>query len=93
MNAASKRHLALLHTLPCVVHLNCYAMRWPAMEAHHLEFVRGAHSEFATVPLCRQCHGELHQARRRKFYLAHKLTDLKLMAWTVRLIEESLYGR
>ena len=92
MSAASKRHLALLHTLPCVVHLNCYAMRRPATDAHHLEIVRGAHSEFATVPLCQSCHIDLHEARRRAFYLAHKLTDLKLISWTIQLIEEALNG-
>ena len=90
MNTAGKRHFALLHTLPCVVHLNRYDQRVPAQEAHHLEVVRGEHSTFAIIPLCRQCHLELHESRRRAFYLAHKLSDVKLMAWGVQLIEEAL---
>ena len=90
MSAAGTRHLALLHTLPCVVCLFCYDQRVLAEEAHHLEVVRGEHSTFATIPLCRQCHLELHESRRRAFYLAHKLSDVKLMAWGVQLIEEAL---
>lgn len=91
MSASSTRWLALVHRLPCVVCLNCYAQRVPAEEAHHLEFVRGLHSDFATVPLCKGCHDGLHQARRRAFYLTHKLDDVKLLAWTNRAIEHLLW--
>jgi len=87
MSAASKRHLATIHTLPCVVHLKCYGRRVRADEAHHLEFVRGEHSAFATVPACKSCHDELHKLRRRAFYRAHKLDDVKLLAWTIELLE------
>ena len=90
MSVASKRHLALLHTLPCVICANCYGTSKRAEEAHHLEFVRGEHSTFVTIPLCKICHDSIHHLRRRPFYLAHKLSDLKLMAWTVQLIEEAL---
>ena len=89
MSAASKRHLALLHTLPCVVCLNFYGLRRPAQEAHHIESVRGAHSDFATVPLCKSCHDGLHASRRRVFYSAHKLDDVKLLALTVKAITEA----
>ena len=87
--ASEKRHLALLHRLSCVVCLNCYGLRRPAQEAHHLEFTRGDHSTFATVPLCKQCHDALHHDHRRAFYLAHRIDDVKLLAWTIRLIEEA----
>ena len=89
MSAAGERHLALLHTLPCVVCLECYGRRTPSDEAHHVESVRGAHSNFATVPLCRSCHKELHARRRRPFYTAHKLDDVKLLALTIKLIQEA----
>lgn len=87
MSAAAKRHLSKIHTLPCVVCLNCYGQRKNADEAHHLEAYRGDHSDFATVPLCKDCHDSLHAQHRRAFYNAHKLDDVKLMAWTVQLLE------
>lgn len=62
----------------------------PAHEAHHLEAYRGSHSAFATVPLCKDCHDELHRRRRRPFYLAHKVDDVTLLAWTIMLIEEEV---
>jgi hypothetical protein len=83
-------YLALLHQLPCVVCLNCYGRRVRADEAHHLEFVRGGHSDFASIPLCKACHNGLHRDRRRAFYLAHKLSDVKLLAWTIKLVAEYL---
>lgn len=86
---SAQRHLAKVHTLPCVVHRVCYGQTVKATEAHHLEFVRGPHSDFATVPVCESCHDELHEARRRAFYLAHKLDDVKLLAWTIKLLEVS----
>lgn len=86
VTVASKKHLAVVHTLPCVVHLNCYGEKKNADEAHHLEFVRGVHSDFATIPVCESCHDELHEMRRRAFYRAHKLSDVKLLAWTIRLL-------
>lgn len=91
MSAASKRYLGLIHRLPCVVCLNCYGQHKNAEEAHHLESVRGPHSDFATVPLCQACHTELHGSRRRPFYLAHKLDDVKLLAWTAEQIEKLLW--
>ena len=82
MNA--REYLAHVHTLNCVVCLNCYGKNRPANEAHHVEHVRDAHSDFAAVPLCFTCHRSLHKSRRRGFYLAHKLSDVKLLAWTIK---------
>ena len=92
MSAASKRYLGLIHLLPCVVHRHCYGQIVKSDEAHHIEHVRGEHSDFATVPLCKACHDELHQSRRRAFYLAHKLDDVKLLAWTAQELEALLWG-
>lgn len=91
MSASSKRWLWLIHRLPCVVCRGRYGQLVPAVEAHHIEFVRGEHSDFATVPLCKACHDGLHHARRRAFYLTHKLDDVKLLAWTAREIEHLLW--
>ena len=84
----SREHLARIHELNCAVCRFCYGKFRPAQEAHHIEVVRGDHSDYATVPLCRQCHGELHEARRRAFYNAHKLDDVKLLAWTIKMLGE-----
>lgn len=86
MSAAGKRHLARIHELPCVVCQHCYGQVVPAEEAHHLEYTRGTHSDFATVPLCKMCHGGLHESRRRSFYAAHKLNDVRLLAWTIEAL-------
>lgn len=83
---SAKSYLALIHRLNCVVCANSYGRVRLADEAHHIESVRGSHSDFATVPLCHDCHTELHQSRRRAFYLAHKLDDVRLLAWTAEQI-------
>ncbi len=81
-----KTHLALIHELPCVVHLKCYGTKVNAEEAHHLEWDRDEHSDYATIPLCKSCHDSMHHKHRRPFYIAHKLTDVKLLAWTIELL-------
>ena len=78
-----REYLSLLHELNCVVCANCYGKNRPATDAHHLESIRGNHSDFAAVPLCRDCHVELHAASRRAFYRSHKLDEIKLLAWTI----------
>ena len=91
MTAASSRYLGLIHRLPCVVCLNCYGWHRKADEAYHIEFDRGEHSDFATVPLCESCHDSMHHLRRRAFYRAHKLDDVKLLAWTAQAMERLLW--
>ena len=83
----AQSHLSRIHTLPCVVHWAYYGQLVSMDEAHHLESVRGEHSDYATIPLCKSCHDELHASRRRAFYAAHKTDDLKLLAWTIKLLE------
>ena len=77
-------HYARIHRLPCIVCLHCYGRRVNCDEAHHLEIVRGAHSAYAVVPLCKSCHDEMHENRRRSFYRAHKIDDIRLLAWTIK---------
>jgi len=88
MSAAGKRHLARIHTLHCVVCLNVAGEGRSADEAHHIEFVRGDHSDFATIPLCRACHEELHRLHRKPYYLRHRVDDVKLLAWTIQQLEQ-----
>ena len=84
---ATSKHLARIHTLPCVVCKFCYGRTVPAEEAHHIEAYRGDHSDYATIPMCQACHKDLHQRHRRAFYSAHNLDDVKLLAWTIKLLE------
>jgi hypothetical protein len=91
MSASSKRWLTLVHQLPCVVCKERHGISVPCEEAHHLESVRGEHSDFATVPLCAMHHRQLHRESRRAFYLAHKLDDVKLLAFTAREVERLLW--
>ena len=81
-----REYLSLVHELNCVVCANVYGKNRPASEAHHIESVRGDHSDFAVVPLCRDCHIELHAASRRTFNLRHKVDEIKLLAWTMELV-------
>lgn len=93
MSAAGKTYLALLHDLPCVVCWFSYAHHVRSDEAHHLESVRGEHSDFATVPLCKECHDTLHRRSRKAFYRSHKLDDVKMLAHTAELVQEHLRQR
>ena len=89
----AQEHLALIHELPCVVCLNNYGHRVNATEAHHLESYRHKDSNYATVPLCNDCHSLLHQMRRRPFYNLHHLDDVKILALTVKLIVNHLEAK
>ena len=85
----SHEHLARIHELNCVVCRFWYGKFRPAVEAHHLESVRGDHSEFAAIPLCADCHRGLHANRRRAFYRAHKgMSDVSLLAYTIKMLME-----
>jgi hypothetical protein len=75
-------YLARVHELPCVVCLNCKGLSVRCAEAHHVEAYRGDHSDFATVPLCKDCHDLLHQLHRKPFYSLYNIDDIKLLAWT-----------
>lgn len=90
VSAKGRIYMSLIHELPCVVHWFCYGKFVSCDEAHHIEYDRDEHSDHATVPLCYACHVSMHHMHRRPFYLAHKLTDVKLLAWTNELREHHL---
>ena len=86
---SAKDHLGRIHTLNCVVCRFWYGKFRPAQEGHHLEYQRGDHSDYATIPLCKDCHDALHGNRRRAFYLAHKgMSDVSLLAYTIKMLGE-----
>ena len=85
----SREHLARIHELNCVVCRFWYGKYRPCAECHHLEFVRGEHSGYAQIPLCKTCHDQMHKDRRRAFYRAHKgMSDVSLLAYTIKLLME-----
>ena len=83
-----KQYLARIHELHCVICKFCFGKYRPATEAHHLESYRGDHSDFATIPMCKDCHTLLHKIHRRAFYSGHNVDDVKLLAWTIKLLME-----
>lgn len=83
-----REHLSRIHELNCAVCRFSYGKFRPAHEAHHLQSVRDEFSDFLTVPLCHDCHAALHDSHRRAFHLAHKTDDLKLIAWTIKMLGE-----
>jgi hypothetical protein len=89
MSAAGKRHLSLIHELMCVICARRHERLRYCREAHHLEFDRDEHSDFAVVPLCKECHDLLHGMRRRAFYKFYRVDDIKLLAWTMQQIMET----
>ena len=86
MSASS--HLSSIHECNCVVCIFWHGKKRNCDEAHHLEWDRGPWSAWATIPLCKSCHDEMHQDRRRAFYRQHKgMSDVSLLARTIELLE------
>jgi hypothetical protein len=89
---SARDHLERVHEIPCVV---CVHMGLPAswpVHAHHLESVRDGTSDYATVSLCEQHHtgpNGIHGLSRRGFEARYKLTEIDLLAMTIRLLEKA----
>ena len=86
MSAAGKLHLARLHELPCVVTLYMEGRKEYGVVVHHLESIRDDLSDFAAVPMTEYWHKELHRLSRRGFETRTKLTDIDLLALTIKLL-------
>ena len=89
MTAAATRHLARLHELPCVVTLHMEGRIQHGVVVHHLESIRGVCSDFAAVPMTDWWHRELHRLSRAGFIRRTKLTDIDLLALTIKLLMEN----
>jgi hypothetical protein len=89
---SARDHLERVHEIPCVV---CTHMGMPPkypVHAHHLESVRDRLSDYATVSLCPDHHqgpNGVHGLSRRAFEARYKLTDIDLLAMTIRLLEKA----
>jgi hypothetical protein len=90
MSKDAKAHLAELHALPCVVCKYLHAKPQTSHTvAHHLESVRDANSDYAAVSICDECHRLLHHMSRRGFERFTKLTEIDLLALTIRAMREA----
>jgi hypothetical protein len=85
MNA--KEYVAYLHTLPCIATLLIEGKIVPAEEVHHIESIRDGLSDFAAIPLCTAYHrgaNGVHQLSRRGFERRYKLSEIDLLAATIK---------
>ena len=81
-----RAHLALLHTLPCVVTWAMEGRIVPCEVVHHPESVRDVMSDYAGIPLTDYWHKELHRLSRRGFETRTKLTEIDMLAHTIRFL-------
>lgn len=87
-------HLDRIRSIPCVVCMELGLGETPS-EAHHLESVRDGNSDYAAVPLCTEHHRGatgVHGLRRRGFEAMYKLTEIDLLALTIRGIVRGQRG-
>lgn len=83
-------YLQLIHTVPCVV---CTHMGLPQAGptfAHHVESVRDEHSDYAAAALCYDHHqgpNGVHTLSRGTFAMRYKLTNVDLIALTVKALD------
>lgn len=86
----SHPHLAKLHHLPCVVCKHMGVKQEKPTLAHHLEYVRDEDSDYAAVAICEfhhkgSGHG-IHDLSRSGFTMRYKLTEIDLMALTIKAL-------
>lgn len=82
MNA--REYLARVHDLPCVVCTHLGQGQDSPTVAHHVESVRDEDSHYAAVAICDAHHRLLHAKSRRGFLMLTKLTDVDLLALTIK---------
>lgn len=84
-----KQYLAAVRASPCVVCTLMGVEQSTPTEAHHVENVRDEDSDYATVSLCVDHHrgvGSVHGLSRKVFAMRYKLTDVDLMALTIKAV-------
>lgn len=89
MSAAA--HLERVRSLRCVVCTFMGMTQASPTEAHHVESVRDGLSDFATTALCHDHHqgpNGVHGLHRRAFEARYKLSDIDLVAMTIRLMDK-----
>lgn len=89
MSAAE--HLRRVRSLPCVVCAHMGMRQSTVTEAHHVESVRDGLSDFATAAVCTEHHSGpqgIHGLHRRAFEMRYRLSDVDLLAMTIRLLDK-----
>ena len=86
-------HLAMLHELPCAVTYALTGNKVPSEVAHHPETVRDDMSDYIAIPMTEAWHKHLHHLSRRGFERLTKLSEMDLLAFTVKLMGEHLARR
>lgn len=84
----ARDHLSRIHDLPCVVCTKRGQEQTTRTVAHHLESIRDENADYACVALCDSCHKTLHAMSRRTFQMQTKLTDIDMLALTIREMEK-----
>ena len=80
----------MLHQLPCAVTYALTGKRVPSEVVHHVESVRDSMSDFLGVPMTDSWHKHLHAISRRGFERLTKLSEMDLLAYTIKLMGEHL---
>jgi predicted metal-binding protein len=87
---SAKSYLERVRSLRCVVCTLMGEVQSTPTQAHHVESVRDGLSDYATVALCHWHHqgaGGVHKLSRRGFETRYKLTDIDLIALTIRALD------
>ena len=82
----SRKYLDWVKSQPC-----CVCMR-PGDDPHHIQMpgkgMGGKHPDWATIPLCRECHDELHA----KGWDINNISQTELVMWTLgKAISEGVF--
>lgn len=89
---SAKAHLERVRSMPCVVCSTMGVVQRTETQAHHVESVRDGLSDYATAALCYDHHQGpqgVHGLSRRAFEMRYKLTDIDLIALTIRGLDRA----
>ena len=87
---SAKAHLERVRSMKCVVCSTMGIVQSTPTAAHHVESIRDGLSDYATVALCYEHHqgkAGVHGLSRRAFEMRYKLTDIDLLALTIRALD------
>ena len=83
-------YLERVRSVRCVVCTHMNVIQETPTAAHHVESVRDGLSDYATVALCHFHHqgaGGVHTLSRRGFEMRYRLSDVDLIALTIRALD------
>jgi hypothetical protein len=87
---SARDHLERVRSLRCVVCRTMNVIQSTPTAAHHPESIRDELSHYAAIALCWDHHqgpNGVHGLSRRGFEMRYKLTDIDLIALTVRALD------